>query len=187
VILASGDARPAAAAVAARVGIARVEAEMRPAGKQALVRALRAEGRRVAMVGDGINDAPALAEADVGIAVGGSTDIAAESAGVVLMRGGVTGVVDALAVARATMRTVRQNLAWAFAYNVVGIPLAAGVLWPWLRWEPGPMLAGLAMSLSSVSVLANSLRLRTVRLERHARGAASATRPPSVAASRTAP
>lgn len=164
VILASGDARLAAEAVAARVGITRVEAEVRPEGKCALVQALRAAGRRVAMVGDGINDAPALAAANVGVAVGGATDIAAESADVVLMRGGVSGVVDALAIGRATMRIVRQNLFWAFAYNALGVPLAAGVLWPWIQWEPGPMLAGLAMSLSSVCVLANSLRLRTVRL-----------------------
>jgi Cu+-exporting ATPase len=164
----SGDSQAAADAVAARVGIDRVVAQARPADKAAFVRDLRAGGRRVAMVGDGINDAPALAAADVGIAVAGGTDIASHAAGVVLMGGGIGGVAHALALGRATMRVVRQNLFWAFAYNVVGVPLAAGALWPWLAWEPGPMLAGLAMSLSSVCVVVNSLRLRTTSLQAEA-------------------
>lgn len=161
----SGDSESAAQAVAARVGIDRIVAQARPADKAAFVHELRARGRRVAMVGDGINDAPALAAADVGIAVAGGTDIASQAASVVLMGGGIGGVAHALALGRATMRIVRQNLFWAFAYNLVGVPLAAGVLWPWLAWEPGPMLAGLAMSLSSVCVLANSLRLRSTPLQ----------------------
>ncbi|MFO0783898.1 MAG: heavy metal translocating P-type ATPase [Phycisphaerales bacterium] len=163
VTLLTGDTAKNAAHVAESVGIAAVRAEVRPAQKAAYVEELRRNGRRVAMVGDGINDAPALAAADVGIAIGGGADIAAESAGVVLMSGGVGGVVQAIAVARATMRVVRQNLFWAFAYNTLGIPIAAGVLWPWTQWEPGPVLAGLAMSLSSVCVLANSLRLRRLQ------------------------
>lgn len=163
VVLLTGDQQQAAAQVAARVGLDEVRAGVRPAEKAAFVEALRAGGARVAMVGDGVNDAPALAAADVGVAMGGGTDIAAQSAGVVIMSGGIGGVVQALAVARGTMRVVRQNLFWAFAYNVLGIPLAAGVLWPWLDWEPGPVVAGLAMSLSSVCVLANSLRLRRLK------------------------
>lgn len=165
VAMITGDGAAAAGAIAQRVGIARVVSEVRPAGKVLAVQQLARECGPVAMVGDGVNDAPALAAAEVGIAVGGASDIAAQGAGVVLMRPGVQGVVHAVALGRATMRVVRQNLAWAFAYNLLGIPLAAGLLWPWLRWEPGPMLAGLAMSASSVSVLANSLRLRTLPIK----------------------
>lgn len=164
VSMASGDDARVARRIAAEAGIDEVHAGILPQGKAALVGELRARGRRVAMVGDGVNDAPALASADVGIAVGSGADIAADAAGVVLMRTGVAGVADAVGVARDTLRTIRQNLWWAFGYNVVGIPLAAGVLWPFAHWTPGPVVAAAAMSVSSVAVVLNSLRLR-----RHAR------------------
>lgn len=164
VVLLSGDTPAVAAAVAREAGIERVVAGVLPEGKVAEVRRLQGAGRVVAMVGDGINDAPALAQADVGIAVGGGTDVAASAADVVLMRGDLTGVVSALALARRTMRTMRQNLFWAFAYNVVGIPVAAGVLAPWMGWQLTPTLASAAMAVSSVSVVTNALRLRTARL-----------------------
>jgi Cu+-exporting ATPase len=160
VSMASGDDARIARRVADEAGIAEVHAGLLPAAKAAVVAELRAEGRTVAMVGDGVNDAPALASADVGIAVGRGTDIAADAADVVLLRPGVLPVVDAVRVARATMRTVRQNLWWAFGYNLVGIPLAAGALWPVAHWVPGPMFAAVAMSVSSVAVVLNSLRLR---------------------------
>lgn len=164
VVLLSGDTPAVAAAVAREAGIERVVAGVLPEGKVAEVRRLQGAGRVVAMVGDGLNDAPALAQADVGIAVGGGTDVAASAADVVLMRGDLTGVVSALALARRTMRTMRQNLFWAFAYNVVGIPVAAGVLAPWMGWQLTPTLASAAMAVSSVSVVTNALRLRTARL-----------------------
>jgi len=164
VVLLSGDTPAVAAAVAREAGIERVVAGVLPEGKVAEMRRLQGAGRVVAMVGDGINDAPALAQADVGIAVGGGTDVAASAADVVLMRGDLTGVVSALALARRTMRTMRQNLFWAFAYNVVGIPVAAGVLAPWTGWQLTPTLASAAMAVSSVSVVTNALRLRTARL-----------------------
>jgi Cu+-exporting ATPase len=161
--MATGDDPAVAARVAQELGIAHVAAGVLPAGKAELVAELRARGAHVAMVGDGVNDAPALAAADVGIAVGGGADIAADAADVVLMRPRVDLVAQAVHVARATMRVVRQNLWWAFGYNLVGIPLAAGVLWPWLHWVPGPMVAAVAMSVSSVAVVTNSLRLRRLR------------------------
>jgi Cu+-exporting ATPase len=162
VSMASGDDVAVARRIASEVGIDQVHAGVLPDGKARVVEDLRSAGRCVAMVGDGVNDAPALATADVGIAVGGGADIAADAADVVLMRPGVTGIVEALDVARATMRVVRQNLWWAFGYNLVGIPLAAGVLVPATGWMPGPMVAAVAMSVSSVAVVGNSLRLRAL-------------------------
>ena len=164
VVLLIGDAPVVAEAVARDAGIDRVVAGVLPEGKVAEVRRLQAAGRVVAMVGDGINDAPALAQADVGVAIGSGADVAASAADVVLMRGDLDGVVTAIALARRTMRTMRQNLFWAFAYNVVGIPVAAGVLAPWTGWQLTPSLASAAMALSSVSVVTNALRLRTARL-----------------------
>ncbi|WP_437594270.1 heavy metal translocating P-type ATPase [Sorangium sp. So ce1000] len=160
VAMVTGDRAGAARAVAAELGIRAVFAEVKPEDKATLVREQRAAGRRVAMVGDGINDAPALAGADVGIALGSGTDIAVASADVALIRGGIAGLPVALGLARATLRTIRQNLFWAFIYNVIGIPIAAGLLYPLTGWLLSPVLASAAMSLSSVSVLTNSLRLR---------------------------
>ncbi len=160
VVMTTGDISKATAAVAQRVGIIRYFAEVLPAGKAAKVQELQAEGRTVAMVGDGINDAPALARANVGPAMGTGTDVAVEAAGITLMRPDLQGVATALALSRRTMRTIWQNLFFAFVYNVVGIPVAAGLLYPFTGWLHSPMLAAASMALSLVSVLANLLRLR---------------------------
>jgi Cu+-exporting ATPase len=159
VILVTGDVRKAAIAVAGEVGIDEVESGMLPAGKVELVKRLRAQGKRVAMVGDGINDAPALAAADVGIAVGTGTDVAIEAADILLVGGDLRAAVTALQLARRTMRTIRQNLFWAFAYNVIGIPVAAGLIYPVAGVLLSPVIASAAMALSSVTVVTNSLRL----------------------------
>ena len=164
IIMLTGDNRTTAAAVAAKLGIADIEAEVLPEQKNAIVRRLRAEGRVVAMAGDGVNDAPALAEADVGVAMGTGTDVAMQSAGVTLVKGDLAGVARARALSRATMRNIRQNLVLAFVYNVLGIPIAAGVLYPAFGLLLSPIVAAAAMSFSSVSVIANSLRLRFARL-----------------------
>ncbi|MDP6951514.1 MAG: copper-translocating P-type ATPase, partial [Alphaproteobacteria bacterium] len=164
VVMLSGDNRSAAEAVAAELGIDEVEAEVLPERKSEVVRRLQAEGRVVAMAGDGVNDAPALAQADVGIAMGSGTDVAIESAGVTLVKGDLTGIVRALRLSRATMGNIRQNLFFAFFYNALGVPIAAGALYPVIGLLLSPMIAAAAMSLSSVSVIGNALRLRRARL-----------------------
>ena len=164
IVMITGDNRRTADAVARRVGIDEVMAEVLPDQKQAKVEALRREGRRVAMAGDGINDAPALAAADVGIAMGTGTDVAMESAAITLVKGDLNGIVRARKLSRAVMRNIRQNLFFAFVFNAAGVPIAAGLLYPWFRILLSPIIAGAAMSLSSVTVIGNSLRLRGVRL-----------------------
>jgi Cu+-exporting ATPase len=160
----TGDNRTTAQAVARRLGIAEFEAEVLPDQKSAVVERLRREGRVVAMAGDGVNDAPALASADVGIAMGTGTDVAIESAGVTLLKGDLTGIVRARRLSAATMRNIRQNLCLAFVYNATGVPIAAGVLYPAFGILLSPIFAAVAMALSSVSVVGNALRLRHVRL-----------------------
>jgi Cu+-exporting ATPase len=164
VIMCTGDNQATAEAVAKELGIDEVRAEVTPAQKQALVEELKRNGARVAMAGDGINDAPALAAADVGIAMGTGTDVAIESAGITLVKGDLRGIVGALELGRAVMHNIRQNLFFAFIYNAVGVPVAAGVLYPVVGLLLSPMIAGAAMAFSSVSVIANALRLRMLRL-----------------------
>jgi len=164
VVMVSGDSRATAAAVAAKLGIAEVVAEVLPEQKLAEVKRLQAAGRVVAMAGDGINDAPALAQAQVGIAMGTGTDVAIESAGVTLVRGDLAGIARARALSRATMANIRQNLFFAFIYNALGVPIAAGALYPAFGLLLSPMIAAAAMSWSSVSVIGNALRLRRARI-----------------------
>ena len=163
-VMLTGDRRATADAVAKRAGVSEVIAEVLPDGKVAAIKALQAAGHVVAMVGDGLNDAPALAQADIGMAMASGTDIAGEAASVTLMRSDLASVTEAIVLARTTMRTMKQNLFWAFVYNVIGIPVAAGVLFPVFGILLSPILASAAMALSSVSVVSNSLRLRGVRL-----------------------
>ncbi len=163
-VMLTGDNRRTAAAVAKQLGLDAVEAEIEPAGKAAHVKKLRAEGNRVAMAGDGINDAPALSEAEVGMAMGTGTDAAMQSADITLVRGDLRGIAKAIRLSRATMRNIRQNLFFAFLYNALGIPVAAGMLYPFFGLLLSPIIAGAAMSLSSVSVITNALRLKSVKL-----------------------
>jgi Cu+-exporting ATPase len=164
VVMLTGDNRTTALAVAKKLGIADVEAEVLPDGKAAVVEKLRRADRVVAMAGDGVNDAPALAAADVGIAMGTGTDVAIESAGITLLKGDLTGIVRARRLSEAVMRNIRQNLFFAFVYNAAGVPVAAGLLYPVFGILLSPIVAAAAMALSSVSVVGNALRLRRVRL-----------------------
>lgn len=160
VVMLTGDNEQTAQAIAKQAGITQVISQVLPDQKSQVIQELQAQGKKVAMVGDGINDAPALAQANVGIAIGTGTDIAIESADIVLMRGDLNGVVSALRLSKATMRNIKENLFWAFAYNVLGIPVAMGLLHLFGGPLLNPMLAGAAMSFSSVSVLLNALRLK---------------------------
>src|SRR5580693_391351 len=160
----TGDNRIVALRIASTLGITEFEAEILPEGKLEVVRRLRGQGRVVAMAGDGINDAPALAQADVGIAMGTGTDVAMESGSITLVKGDLTGILRARKLSRATMRNIRQNLFFAFVYNAIGVPIAAGVLYPFFGLLLSPIFAAAAMSFSSVSVITNALRLRNVKL-----------------------
>jgi Cu+-exporting ATPase len=164
VVMLTGDNRTTAMAVAQSLGIEHVEADVLPDQKAAVVQRLQKEGKIVAMAGDGINDAPALAQANVGVAMGTGTDVAMESAGVTLVKGDLRGIVRARALSTATMKNIRQNLFFAFVYNALGVPVAAGVLYPWFGILLSPMIASAAMTFSSVSVIANALRLRRAHL-----------------------
>jgi len=164
VIMVTGDNRATAERVAKTLGIGEFHAEISPKEKLELVRRLQAEGKKVAMAGDGINDAPALAQADVGIAMGTGTDVAMESGSITLVKGDLRGILRARRLSQGAMRTIRQNLFFAFIYNALGIPVAAGVLYPLLGILLSPMIAAAAMSFSSLSVIANSLRLRRAAL-----------------------
>jgi len=160
----TGDNRTTAEAVARQLGISEVEADILPNQKADVVKRLQSEGRIVAMAGDGVNDAPALAAADIGIAMGKGTDVAIESAGVTLLKGDLLGIAQARELSRATMRNIRQNLLFAFIYNAAGVPVAAGILYPTFGLLLSPIIAAAAMALSSVSVIGNALRLRVMKV-----------------------
>jgi Cu+-exporting ATPase len=164
VVMLTGDSRIVAASLAKTLGIEEFEAEVLPEKKLEIIRNLQGQGRVVAMAGDGINDAPALAQADVGIAMGTGTDIAMESGSITLLKGDLTGILRARKLSQATMRNIRQNLFFAFVYNAIGVPIAAGVLYPVFGLLLSPIFAAVAMSFSSVSVITNALRLRNVKL-----------------------
>jgi Cu+-exporting ATPase len=164
IVMLTGDNRTTAEAVGRKLGLDAIEAEVLPDQKREVVQRLQAEGRVVAMAGDGINDAPALAQAQVGIAMGTGTDVAMESAGVTLVKGDLRGIVRARRLSRGTMRNIRQNLFFAFVYNTLGVPIAAGVLYPAVGLLLSPVIASAAMTFSSVSVIANALRLRRLAL-----------------------
>ncbi len=164
VVMVSGDHQQTAQAVAQKLGIDEVKAEVLPEEKSRIIQQLQAEGKIVAMAGDGINDAPALAQAQVGIAMGTGTDVAMESAGVTLVKGDLRGIARARRLSQATMRNIRQNLFFAFFYNAIGVPIAAGILYPAFGILLSPMIAAAAMTFSSVSVITNALRLRTIKL-----------------------
>jgi Cu+-exporting ATPase len=165
IVMATGDSERTARAVAGRLGIDDIRAEVLPEDKARIIRELQSEGHKVAMAGDGVNDAPALAQADVGIAMGTGADVAIESAGFTLVKGDLTGIVRARRLSLATMRNIRQNLFFALVYNAAGVPVAAGILYPFLGLLISPMFAAAAMSLSSVSVVGNALRLRRLNLD----------------------
>jgi Cu+-exporting ATPase len=164
IVMLTGDNRSAAGVVARALGIDEVQADVLPDGKADAIAKLQAQGRIVAMAGDGINDAPALARAQVGIAMGSGTDVAMESAAITLVKGDLRGIVRARALSKATMRNIRQNLFFAFVYNVIGVPIAAGILYPFFGLLLSPIIASAAMTFSSVSVIANALRLRKLAL-----------------------
>ena len=164
IVMATGDNERTARAIAGRLGIDEIRADVLPEDKARIIRDLQAEGRKVAMAGDGVNDAPALAQADVGIAMGTGADVAIESAGITLLKGDLGGIVRARRLSQATMSNIRQNLFFAIVYNAAGVPVAAGLLYPFFGLLLSPMFAAAAMSLSSVSVIANALRLRGVKL-----------------------
>ena len=169
VVMLTGDNKKTAEAIRKQLGISRAVAEVLPQDKEREIRKIQEQGRRVAMIGDGINDAPALARADVGIAIGAGTDVAIESADIVLIRSDLLDAVTAVQLSKATIKNIKQNLFWAFIYNTIGIPLAAGVFYGILGWKLNPMFAGAAMSLSSVSVVSNALRLKFFKPKRHAK------------------
>ena len=164
IVMLTGDDKNTALSIAKQVGIDDVVAEVMPEDKLNKIRELQAEGKIVAMAGDGVNDAPALAKADVGIAMATGTDVAIESAGITLLHGDISKLVKAIHLSKMTMRGIKQNLFWAFIYNIVGIPLASGVFYPIFGWLLSPVFAGFAMAFSSVSVVGNSLRLKAKRL-----------------------